>query len=46
MEKKIYVSKSEFDDFKGKIEDDEVIRNKKKIVLKGLITLSYLKKML
>lgn len=42
--KKIYVSKSEFDDFKGKIEDDEVIRNKKKIVLKGLITLSYLKK--
>ncbi len=42
--KKIYVSKSEFDDFRGKLEEDEVIRNKKKIVLKGLITLTYLKK--
>ena len=42
--KKIYVSKSEFDYFRGELEEDEVIRNKKKIVLKGLITLTYLKK--
>ena len=42
--KKIYVSKSEFHDFKNELEEDRIIKNKKKIVLKGLIALTYLKK--
>lgn len=42
--KKIYVSQSEFDDFREKVQDDWTEREKKKIVLKGLITLAYLKK--